>query len=168
MIVKEVIEKSAELLGIELTDENTERLLTSYNLVENELAMYYFPLRLVDKLLVQYNKIKYAELSEQAWRIINVLDFQNDEVKFRLYPEYIELKKNYNWHYFFVLYNYVPKEKLIYDNCEYNADKEDLIKYGVCAEYCLANGDYEQASFWQGKYKNLIKIAYITRRKNEN
>ena len=153
MTVKEVIEKSADLLGIELTDENTERLLHSYNLVENELAMDYFPLRSVDKVLVKDNKIKYSELSKQAWRIIKVLDFQNDEVKFRLYPEYIELKKNYNGHYFFVRYNYVPKEKLIDDNCEYNAYKEDLIKYGVCAEYCLVNGDFEKEAFGMGNTK---------------
>lgn len=160
MKVKEVIELSAELLGIELTEENTATLLDCYNLVENELAMDYFPLRAVDKVLIKENKIKYADLKNKAWRIINVLDFQNDEVKYRLYPEYIELKKNYNGHYFFVRYNYIPKEKVIDDNCDYNDRYKQVLKYGVCAEYCLMQGNFELASMFDNKYKDGIKEKY--------
>lgn len=160
MTVKEVVELSAELLGIELTDENTEELLTCYNFVENELAMDYFPLRTLDMVLIKENEIKYADLKNKAWRIINVLDFQNDEVKYRLYPEYIELKKNYNGHYFFVRYNYIPKEKVIDDNCDYDDRYKQVLKYGVCAEYCLMQGNFELASMFDNKYKDGIKEKY--------
>lgn len=167
MTVKEVIEKSAELLGIELTDENTESLLTAYKIVENELAFDYFPLRAVDKVLIKGKQIRYEELKNKAWRIMNVQDFQNDEVKYRLYPEYIELAKNYNGHYFFVRYNYIPKEKSIEDNCDYDGRYEQVLKYGVCVEYCLAQGNFELASIFNDKYKSLIKERYGKKNKGE-
>ena len=160
MTVRKIIEESAELLGVELMDKNLEFWLNAYNNVEIELATDYFPLRTVDKVLIKENKIKYADLKNKAWRIINVLDFQNDEVKYRLYPEYIELKKNYNGHYFFVRYNYIPKEKVIDDNCDYDDRYKQVLKYGVCAEYCLMQGNFELASMFDNKYKDGIKEKY--------
>lgn len=165
MKVKEVIEKSAELLGIELTEENTATLLDCYNLVENELATDYFPLRTVDKVIINENKIKYAELKNKACRILNIQDFQNEEVKFKLFPEYIELAKNYNGHYFFVRYNYIPKKKAIKDNCEYDGKMQQVLKYGVCAEYCLIKGNFEQSYVWSEKYKSGIKERYLQRKR---
>ena len=49
MIVKDVIERSALLLDIELTDEVKDTLVRCYNLVEQELATDYFPILEVDK-----------------------------------------------------------------------------------------------------------------------
>ena len=162
MKVKEVIELSAELLGIELTDENTAWLLECYNLVENELAMDYFPLRSVDKLLVQDNKIKYAELSKKAWRIMGVCDENSKEVKYKLYPQYMTIDKKYNGKYCFVRYAYVPKEKELDGISDFNKCMfEDIFRYGVCAEYCLANGEFEQASVWNGKYKKAINLSWF-------
>ena len=157
MTVKEIIEKSAELLGVELTDENTEKLLRCYNLIETELAIDYFPLRAVDKVIIKDNKIKYTDLKNKPSGILSVIDFQNDEVKYTICIEYLELKKNYNGHYFFVRYNYIPEEKTIDENCDYDCRYEQVFKYGICAEYCLMKGDYETASSFNEKYKKAIK-----------
>ena len=168
MTVKEIIEKSAELLGVELTEENTENFLRCYNLVENELSIDYFPLRTVDKVLIKDNKIKYAELKNKPSRILSVRDFQNDEVKYRLYPEYLELKKNYDGSYFFVRYNYIPEEKTIDEKCDYDCSYEQVFKYGVCSEYCIMQGDYETASAFNYKYKNAIQERYAKRKRSDN
>ena len=56
MTVRKVIEESAELLGVKLTDKNLEFWLDAYNNVENELSMDYFPLRAVDKVLSRKTK----------------------------------------------------------------------------------------------------------------
>lgn len=166
MKVREVIQLSAELLGIELTEENTNLLLHCCNLVENELATDYIPLRTVDKVLIKDNKIKYTDLKNKAYKILKVLDYQNDEVKYRIYPEYLKLKKNYNGYYFFVRYSYMPAEKKIGDNCEYDGRMEQVLKYGVCAEYCFMQGDYETASVFNEKYKRAIQERYAKRRVN--
>lgn len=163
MKVREVIQLSAELLGIELTKENTEYLLRCYNLVENELAMDYIPLRAVDNVLIAENKIKYADLKNKPYRILDiqsVLDCQNEEIKYKLFPEYIELAKNYNGHRLYIKYNYVPKEKCLDDNCDYDLTLKDTLKYGICSEYCLMQGDYETASAFNEKYKKSILCIY--------
>lgn len=168
MTVKEIIEKSAELLGVELTSENTETLLKCYNLTANELASYYFPLRAVDKVLIKDNRIKYAELKNNPSRILSVRDFQNDEVKYTICIEYLELKKNYNGHYFFVIYNYIPEEKTIEDKCDYDCRHEQIFKYGICEEYCLMNGDYEAASDFNEKYKRAVQERYSNKKRSDN
>ena len=160
MTVKEIIEKSAELLGVELTDENTEKLLRCYNLIETELAIDYFPLRAVDKVIIKDNKIKYTDLKNKPSGILSVMDSQNDEVKYMICIEYLELKKNYNGHYFFVRYNYIPEEKTIDENCDYDCSYKQVFKYGICEEYCLMQGDYEKASAFNEKYKNAIQEIY--------
>lgn len=168
MTVKEIIEKSAELLGVELTEENTENFVRCYNLIENELAIDYFPLRTVDKVLIKDNKIKYAELKNKPYRILKVLDYQNDEVLYRICTEYLDLKKNYDGSYFFVRYNYIPKVKTIYEKCDYDCRYEQVFKYGICAEYCLMQGDYETASAFNEKYKKAIQEIYAKRKRSEN
>lgn len=168
MTVKEIIEKSAELLGVELTDENTETFVRCYNLIETELSIDYFPLRTIDKVLIKDNKIKYTELKNKPSGILSVRDFQNEEVKYTIYIEYLELKKNYNGHYFFVRYNYIPEEKTVDENCDYDCRYEQVFKYGICGEYCLMQGDYETASAFNEKYKKAILERYAKRKRSDN
>ena len=165
MKVKEIIELSAELLGIKLMDENIETLLHCYNLVENELAVDYFPLLAMDKVYIKENKIKYIDLKKQVRRILKVQDYQNDEVKYNILPEYLELAKNYNGHLFFVKYHYIPEEKTIEDNCEYDNRMKQALKYGVCAEHCIMQGDFQSASIFDDKYKSEIKERYSYKEK---
>ena len=169
MTVKEVIKSSAELLGIELTDENIEYWLNAYNNVENELAMDYFHLRSADKVLIKENKIKYSDLGKNAWRIMGVYDCNNHDLMYKLCPTYIGFAKKENEKYCFVCYCYVPQEKDIDDISDFDVGMfKDILKYGVCSEYCLVQGKFEEAKIWDSKYKNLIEIAYITKgRKNE-
>lgn len=168
MTVKEIIEKSAELLGVELTEENTENFVRCYNLIENELAIDYFPLRTVDKVLIKDNKIKYAELKNKPSRILSVRDFQNDDVKYTICIECLELKKNYDGSYFFVRYNYIPEEKTIDEKCDYDCSYEQVFKYGICEEYCFMQGDYETASAFNEKYKKAILERYAKRKRSDN
>lgn len=163
MKVKEIIEKSAELLGVELTDENTENLLRCYNLVENELAIDYFPLRAVEKVMIEEDEIRYEDLKNNPLRICEIIDFKKDDVEYKLYPEYIKLKKNRDVHLFNVRYNYIPKKKTIEDKSSYSIFYTDILKYGVCAEYALSLGNFGEAKVWSGKYKNAIEIEYIIR-----
>ena len=162
MTVRKVIELSAELLGVELTEENTATLLDCYNLVENELAMDYFPLRTVDKVLIKENKIKYADLQRKARRIMGVHDCDNHELKYKLYPTYIAFPKKDNGQNCFVRYCYVPQEKTIDGISEFDEGLfKDILKYGVCAEYCLLQGDFEQAGLWTEKYKKAINMYWF-------
>ena len=104
MTVRKVIEESSELLGVELTDKNLEFWLNAYNNVENELAMDYFPLRTLDKVLITENKVKYGDLQRKARRIMGVHDCDNHELKYKLYTTYMAFPKKDNGQNCFVRY----------------------------------------------------------------
>lgn len=169
MTVKEIIEKSAKLLGVELTDEPTENFVRCYNLIENELAIDYLPLRTVDKVLIKDNKIKYSDLQRQACRIMGVYDCNNKEVKYKLYPKHISFGKKENRKQCVVVYCYIPQKKTIDGISEFDKGmSEEVFKYGVCSEYCMMQGDYETASAFNEKYKKAILERYAKRKRIGN
>lgn len=157
--VKEIIELSTLLLGEELTKDIKDQglLLKCYNLVEQELATDYFPILEVDKHFNVDDKIYYKDFSRKAYRIKGIQDFRGDSVQYIIKPEYLELKKNYDGGTFFVKYYYLPEEKTLYSHSTYGAEYLHILKYGIAAEYCLANGDFEQAKIYSDKYKERIK-----------
>jgi hypothetical protein len=169
MKIKEIIEKSAELLGVELTEENTENFVRCYNLIENELSIDYFSLRAVDKVLIKDNKIKYDELQRQAWRIMGVYDCNNKELKYKLYPKYIGFGEKENGKQCLVVYCYMPQEKSKDGISEFDKGMfEEVFKYGICEEYCIAQGDYETASVFNKKYKKAIQEQYPKIKRSDN
>lgn len=168
MKVREVVKKSAELLNIEL-DKNSDKLVSCYNLVELDLSMQYLPLRAVDKVSADGDDIFFRELKHDIWKVLNVYDFQNMDVKYTILEDKITVKKNYNGRYFFVKYNYVPKDKTIDDSCEYDGRRKNLLVYGVCCEYCEMIGLREASiDFYMLHYDELRKILVNRGTKHED
>ena len=158
MRVSEVIELSALLLDIELTDDIRKDLVSCYNLVEQELATDYFPILEVDKFFHVEDKIYYKDFSRKGYMIKGVQDFRGDKVNYKLFPEYIALQKNYDGGTFFVKYYYIPEKKELYSHSTYGAEYVSILKYGIASEYCLANGDFDLAAIYNQKYKERIKL----------
>lgn len=158
MRVSEVIELSALLLEIELTDTVKDTLLRCYNIVEQELATDYFPILEVDKFFHVNDKIYYKDFSRKPYMIRGIQDFHGDKVNYVLHSEYLELQKNYDGGTFFVKYYYIPEEKELYSTCTYGAEYISIFKYGVAAEYCLQQGSFDLAAIYNQKYKERIKL----------
>ena len=158
MKVSEVIELSAVLLDIELTEEVKNDLLKCYNLVEQELATDYFPILEVDKFFNVEDKIYFKDFTRKPYLIRGIQDFRGDKVDYRINPAYIEIKKNYDGGTFFVKYYYIPAEKSLYSTCTYGAEYVSILKYGSAAEYCLQQGNFELAKIYSDKYKERIKL----------
>lgn len=158
MRVSEVIELSALLLDIELTDDIRKDLVRCYNLVEQELATEYFPILEVEKFFHVKDKIYYKDFSRKPCMLKGIQDFHGDSVSFRLTPEYINLIKNYDGGTFFVKYYYIPEEKELYSHSTYGAEYISILKYGIAAEYCLLQGSFDLAAIYNQKYKERIKL----------
>jgi hypothetical protein len=160
MLVSEVLKLSAIVVegDLNIDGEDIDLWLKCYNLVEQELATDYFPILEVDKFFSVEDKIYYKDFSRKAYMIKGIQDFHGDSVSFRLTPEYIKVKKNYEGGTFFVKYYYIPEEKGLYSTCAYGADYIHIVKYGVAAEYCLATGEFELAKIYSDKYKERIKL----------
>ncbi len=160
MLVIEALKLSAMLLegDLDIDGEDINVWLKCYNLVEQELATDYFPILEVEKFFHVKDKIYYKDFSKKPYMLKGIQDFHGDSVNFRLAPEYINLIKNYDGGTFFVKYYYIPDTKELYSTCTYGAEYISILKYGVAAEYCLANGDFEQAKIYNDKYKERIKL----------
>jgi hypothetical protein len=160
MLVVEVLELSAMMVEADLDKENRDRdlWLKCYNLVEQELATDYFPILEVDKFFHVEDKIYFKDFTRKPYLIRGIQDFRGDKVAYNINPEYIELKKNYDGGTFFVKYYYIPEEKELYSTCTYGAEYISILKYGVAAEVCLQQGNFELAKIYNDKYKERIKL----------
>lgn len=168
MKVKEVLLSAADMLGVYESVKNafegvnaennkeTETLLRCFNLVENAVAIDYLPLKAEDVVYSDSGKIAFSELSSAPVRILGVSDAAGNPTRFSLFPDFIKTEAGKR----VVLYTYAPKEKSLEDDSDFvTYISSRVLAYGVCAEYCTACGLYEQASVWDGKYKEALRAA---------
>lgn len=168
MTVKEVILKSAELVGVSeavtayLETGNadgkaeTETLLRCYNFVENALALDYLPLFTEESVEAASGEVAYSALSKAATHIVSVKNEAGESLAFRIFPLSLKTAAGNVT----VRYAYAPTEKGLEDGVEAApAVSARLLAYGVAAEYCTARGFYEEAAVWEARYKKAIAAA---------
>ncbi len=169
MKVKEVLEWAAVELGVcdtvksylsgeasDVGEKETERLLTAYNLVENELALDYFSLIATQTFENSDGKIPFTLFENDPVRVLDVTSAKTGEkVPFALYIERLEADGEV-----VVTYRYAPKEKDAEGDCEIGERvTKHMLVYGAIANYLAAIGEYGQASAWEKKYKRAIVLA---------
>ena len=170
MLVKECMELAAVRLGVEEslqayfdqrdTQEDAKKvelLLTCFNIVENELALDYFPLTAEDTLTSEGGVIEFSTLNKSAIRIIKVTDEWGNSVPYQLFPAYLKTQPGKVC----VTYTYAPEKKDASGASDFSsAVSTRLIADGMAAEYAMATGLFEDAAVWDKKYKDSIRAAY--------
>jgi hypothetical protein len=168
MTVKEVIMEAAEMVGAEKVKEyiedsasggerQAEVLLRCFNIVENELALDYLPLKCEETFQTQTGAIEYSALSKKAVRILSVKDESGNSVPFKMFPDKLKAQSGILQ----ILYSYLPDEKKMNGESDFKTlASKRLFAYGVAAEYCLSCGLYEEAAVWDRKYKEAIAAVY--------
>lgn len=139
-------------------------LLRCYNLVENEIALDYFPLKTEETLVSCGSVIPYARLQHAPVTILSVTDENGNAENFEVRPARIVLTgcKNRKLK---VVYTYSPAEKLFTDCCELGGKiSARLLSFGVACEFCLTNGQFAEAAAWEKKYREALRAANTTRR----
>lgn len=169
MKVKEVILLAATLLGCEeevryyIEDEDEEyeqkaqMLLHCLHLVENELALDYFPLVTEQEISTQTGKILFSNLSKDIVRIIKVVDEDGNSIAYQLFPSYLMTQRGNVK----IVYSYTPSQKDWDEKLDLALYvSQRMLAYGLAAEYCTAMGRFEEANIWDEKYKDAIEAAY--------
>lgn len=169
MTVKDVVLLAAKLLGCEddvryyIEDEDeeyaqkAEMLLYCFHLVENELAVDYFPLMAEQEINTQTGKIAFSNFPNVIARIIKVTDKNGNSIAYQLFPDYLMTQTGKVK----VLYSYTPAEKSWDENIDFTLYVSGrLFAYGIAAEYCTVLGRFEEANVWDEKYKDAIESAY--------
>ena len=167
--VKDAIKLTAELLEMQESvhayldgrdmqgEADVENLLRCFNLVENELALDYFPLLAEEKLRTETGAVYFGELRFAPVRITKVTDGWGNDCPYRLFPDYLKTQAGE----ITVQYSYLPGEKGLEDTSDFSLFVSvRLFAYGMASEYALSCGRFEEASVWDKKYKDAICAVY--------
>ena len=169
MKVKDIIYAAAQALGFkegvegyfergeEALKREAELLLACFHHTESSLALEYLPLYAEDELLAVTGRLEFSAFTYAPVRILGVEDGEGNPVKYKLYPQYIKAQSGLCK----VTYTYTPNKKGIDEESDFTLlTAESMLMHGVLAEYCTAEGRFEEASVWEKKYKEGIEAAF--------
>ncbi len=174
MTVREIAEETAVLLGrmdlfaylggnaapdnaAELEKE-TEILVRCVNIVLNEIANEYVPLKKQAEAVTDNGIVRYEDFNDVLLDIVEITDDYGNKIKYKLYPDYLKTKPGT----VFIEYTYLPDKKKLDDDIGYKNTRVSgrIVAYGTAGEYCLINGNYEEAYMWDKRYKD--SLTYVT------
>lgn len=171
MLISEVICLAADLLGIPVGEANwkdpsgdAKTLLDCYRVVENEIALDYFPLRKTETLSVKKGMISYSAFSEAPVDIVRVIEEGTGAaLRFRVLPDGVSLPQSCAAAE--IEYTYSPEKGKATDSTPFPEKiSARLLAYGTANEFCLLAHRYEEAEVWGLRYRDALRAAGILRR----
>lgn len=177
MKVKDVLALAAANLGREdleaaVRDHTGEpagelaSLLRCYNLVENEIALDYYPLKAEESFTpggdgrISYSSFAYAPVS------VTGVTGTCGPVRYETFPSYLKLPDAREGESVTVSYTYSPAQKEWEDDSAFSEKiSARLLSFGVACEFCLSRGQFSEAAMWDNKYREALKAANIIRKK---
>lgn len=148
------------------TDEQTielNTLVSCCNLVINQVASEYITLKAKKIMNTSSGIIYYSDMTNRV--IVDVLKVRknNSEVEFVCRPSYLETIPGIVE----VEYAYQPSTvRSTSDRIDFNKFKlnERVLAYGVAAEYCFINSNYDDAAIWDNRFKKSLTNINRSRR----
>lgn len=172
--VREVLAMAAENLGREdlvravydcggEPSGEVESLLNCFELVENEAAIDYFPLKTRECVKTEGGAIELSALSHPPVEILKV--FRGHlSLPFEVLPKRI-LVFGSRGEEVIVEYLYRPRKKRICDDSELSLRVSPrLLSFGVACEYLLKNGQFSEAAVFEKRYFDAMRAAKIAKR----
>lgn len=156
---------SASLLASSSATGEALNLLRCYNLIENELAVDYFPLQYEEEVCPNQGEIAYSSLGKQCAEILSV-ECEGEKIAFRETDGGISLEKTLPRAT--VRYLYIPQRKELTADAE--TDKKvtaRLMAFGISSEFCLSRGQFSEAAIWERKYQDAVRAADCKRRRKK-
>ena len=149
------------LLQQEINTATVETLVHCCNTVCDELAHNYAPLYR-QKTVVSKNGIVSFDQFENLIEIFSLKDGDGKDVGFLYGASGLLCKKDGE---FTSIYSTRPTYVDYFGEvvCGLPAIEERIFAYGVCAEYCLRKGMYDDMSIWDSRFKSALAVA--TRKK---
>ncbi len=150
----------SSLEGGELTEEGKE-LLDCYNIIENEIATDYYPLKRSEAVKADGGIIPYSALTEPVIDILAVMGSGGSKLRFHCYPDHVAAEGGGD---VTVLYTYSPERKQLKSESAFKGKvSARLMAFGVTSEYLIRKGRYETAKLWAVRYRDCLKAAGILR-----
>lgn len=179
MLVKDIIIKSAKLLGLNKVSEYLEnnsssdlsnaydsleipsdikedidKLLIATNLINNTIASLYFEIISTKSISCKNGIIPYGDITNsEIVEIKNIYDDNGVCENYKVMADGVHVA-NGKWN---VVYSYLPSEVSLGDEINYYTKVgEVLFSLGVVSEYLFLIGDINSSSIWNDKFKDEI------------
>lgn len=151
----------AELTQQLATNVKLKRLIDCANLTLNEIATTYVPVKYVQTITPNLKGIVlYLDFEHDLNQVLKITDCKTKRnLKYRYLPEGIDVFGNGDVE---IVYSAVPPSLTLFDVVVKGSPDitQRLVAYGVCAEYCLLTGTYEDANVWDKRFKEgLMNIS---------
>ena len=175
MTVKEVVKLAAENLGRqdlsqridaqeEEVSEEVVSLLRCFNLVENEVALDYFPLKKEETFSPVSNRVSYTAFASAPVDILDVKDGSGNDVAFEIGSSQLFFPKKHER--VTVKYAYAPAQKKLEDESDFSGKiSARLLSFGVAGEFCLTASRFSEAATWERRFLEALKAVNLIRRK---
>ncbi|MDD4211222.1 MAG: hypothetical protein PHC46_02365 [Clostridia bacterium] len=148
----------------ELTSKNLELLIRCLNLVYNEVASDYVPLKHTQTVTSENGEISLESLEKRLISVLSLIDSTSEvSVKYKVYPTSIKVKDgSYN-----LEYSYMPDSVVLENDIEGFGGKlsERIMAYGVASEYLLISGLFDEATLWKKRF--LDSILTVSSKKSD-
>jgi len=144
-------------------EDTTALLKRCYDVVADELACEYFPLKKTECFDATDGQIEYSDFSEKPVGIESVCDEKGNKLPYKAVID----RLNVYGHKVFVTYRFKPRIKALDDDADF-ADGvigEYAICYGIATEFCIERGRLSDAELWNGKYDRALRGRLAERRK---
>lgn len=182
MKIQDIIQQTNVLLQLDLPnalfDDNVDssvreqetktikvkNLVACCNLVLQELASEYAPIFKEETVQVQNKRLNFDQLQFEVQEVFSLKDESGCSIKFT--PCQNELVTQQNGK-LTVIYSKKINDKTFFEEVEVGLSNLDVrvISYGVCAEYCFMQGDYDNVNVWDSRFKASLK--QLLRKKGE-
>jgi hypothetical protein len=178
MKVKDILKIAAEMAGEEqlvafynqegvedvaTCESSANLMLRCYNMIIEEIALEYLPLRFKEKIQANNGKIYFSELTKKPLSIMNVFNENNEKVPYKFVNDYLAVSSGS----FTVEYAYRAEVATAESDCVYEETVIGpyAIAYGMLSQYLLEKGRMSESNLYQEKYLNSV-WARISERKN--
>lgn len=146
-----------EVNPTELTQKNLELLVRCVNLVYQELATDYIPLKHAEEITVSSGEFLFENLTKSIINVLSLKNLDGENKKFKIYPNAIKVENGT----YQIEYSYLPSEVSLGNEVEAFSGRisERILAYGVASEYSFISGLFEEASMWKKRFEDAVLIA---------
>lgn len=132
------------------------------NMVIKELALAYIPITKKESVVFVNGLFDTTDLSENVRNIIRLTDAEGKDVPFKVEGEYMRASvTGAVIEYSYIPDDYSPTQVIGYTDKDISPV---VLAYGLCAEWCIVDGRFDEAVMWHKRY--MDKIAAMLPPKN--
>lgn len=148
---------SAKMSSSQELNESEQNQIDCYvkcfNLVNNEIASEFMPIKKVEQFDVNDGKILLSKFTKKPYKILYVKNSLGRKVKFKVYQDHVVVfcKKA------IVSYTILPEKLTLSDEFD-SFLPERIYAYGVAREYLFMQTKFDDADVFEERFKNSLEL----------